>query len=68
MSAPRWRRSVIGIWIALAGIGLLLIGVTARNVSLFLAAGVVPPVMLLWLWKTEDRPLVLGSLSSRKRL
>jgi hypothetical protein len=67
MSAPRWRRSVIGIWVALAGIALFVMGMSVRNVSVFFAAGVVPPVMLLWLWN-EDQPMLLGSLNSRERL
>ena len=67
MSAPRWRWSVIGVWVTLACIGLVAIGFTARTVSIFVACGIVPPAMLLWLWN-EERPLVLGALSPRKRL
>ena len=67
MSAQRWRWSVIGTWVALACIGLFVIGISARTVSLFAVCGVVPPAMLLWLWN-EDRPLVMGSLNSHKHI
>jgi hypothetical protein len=67
MSVQRWRWSVIGIWVTLACIALFTTGITARTMSVFLAGGIVPPAMLLWLWN-EDRPLQLGGLSPRKRL
>jgi hypothetical protein len=38
----------------------------ARSWLLLLVTGLVPPVMLLWLWN-EDRPLLIGSLQRRRR-
>lgn len=68
MSAPRWRWSLIGVWLAVACISFIAIGsTTPRSWLLFLVAGVIPPLMVLWLWN-EDRPLVLGALGTRKRL
>jgi len=62
MSAPRWRWSLIGVWLALTGMTFIAIdGMAARSWLLLLVFGVVPPAMLLWLWN-EDRPLLIGSL------
>ena len=68
MSAPRWRWSLIGIWMALACLAFLVFGsVTPRSGWLLLVFGIVPPLMLLWLWN-EDRPLIMGTLRPGKRL
>lgn len=67
MSAPQWRWSLIGVWLALSCITFLVIdSLVARSWLLLLVFGVVPPVMLLWLWN-EDRPLLIGSLGRRQK-
>ena len=67
MSAPRWRWSLIGVWIALTCITFIAIGSTAaRSWLLLLVFGAIPPAMLLWLWN-EDRPLLIGSLRPRQK-
>ena len=66
MSAPRWRWSVIGVWLAVTCAAFIAIESTAvRSWLLLLVVGLIPPAMLLWAWN-EDRPLPIGSLS-RKR-
>lgn len=67
MSAPRWRWSVIGVWVAL--ISMIFIGIdsmAARSWLLLLVFGFVPPAMLLWLWN-EDQPVLIGSLHRRQK-
>ena len=67
MSAPRWRWSLIGVWIALSCITFMAIGSTAaRSWLLLLVFCAIPPAMLLWLWN-EDRPLLIGSLRPRQK-
>ena len=67
MSGPRWRWSLIGVWIALACITFIAIGsMAARSWLLLLVFGAIPPAMLLWLWN-EDRPLLMGSLRPRQK-
>lgn len=67
MSAPRWRWSLIGLWIALACLAFVVFGgASPRSGWLLLVVGVVPPLMLLWLWN-EDRPLLMGTLRPGKR-
>ncbi len=67
MSAPRRRSYLIGIWVAIACITFLALGTTTlRSASLLLAFGVIPPLMLLWLWN-DERPLALGTLRQRHR-
>lgn len=60
MSAPRWRWWLIALWVALGGVAFLVMGSTTLRAFMVLAVlGVVPPVMLLWLWN-DDGPLVSG--------
>ena len=67
MSAPRWRWSLIGAWIALTSITFIATdSATARNWLLLLVFGTVPPAMLLWLWN-DDRPLLIGTLHRRQK-
>jgi hypothetical protein len=67
MSVPRWRWSLIGVWIALTCITFIAIGSTAaRSWLLLLVFGAIPPAMLLWLWN-EERPLLIGSLRPRQK-
>ena len=67
MSAPRWRWSLIGVWIALTCITFIAIGsMAARSWLLLVVFGAIPPAMLLWLWN-EDRPLLIGSLRPRQK-
>lgn len=67
MSAPRWRWSVIGVWVALISMTFIAVdSMAARSWLLLLVFGFVPPAMLLWLWN-EDRPLLLGSLHRRQK-
>jgi hypothetical protein len=67
MSAPRWRWSLIGVWIALTCIIFIATGsMAARSWLLLVAFGTIPPAMLLWLWN-EDRPLLIGSLRPRQK-
>jgi len=66
MSAPRWRWSLIGVWLALTC--LTFIGIDSmvlRSWLLLLVVGVLPPAMLLWAWN-EDRPLPIESLRPRR--
>ena len=66
MSAPRWRWSVIGVWLAVTGV--IFIGIDSmavRSWLLLLVFGFIPPAMLLWAWN-DDRPLPIGSLSRRR--
>ena len=66
MSAPRWRWSVIGVWLALACITFAGIDSMAlRSWLLLLVFGIIPPAMLLWAWN-EDRPVPIGALSRRR--
>jgi len=66
MSAPRWRWSVIGVWLALACITFVALDSMAlRSWLLLVVVGVIPPAMLLWAWN-EDRPLPIGSLRPRR--
>lgn len=66
MSAPQWRWSVIGVWLALACVTFVGIDSMAlRSWLLLLVVGVIPPAMLLWAWN-EDRPLPIGSLRPRR--
>lgn len=67
MSAPHWRRLLIGVWFALTC--LTFIAINSRvpgNWLMLLVFAVVPPAMLLWLW-TEDRPLLIGALRRRQK-
>jgi hypothetical protein len=67
MSAPRRRSYLIGIWVAITCIAFLALGsATLRSASLLLAFGVIPPLMLLWLWN-DDQPMLLGTLRPRHR-
>ena len=67
MSAPQWRWSLIGLWIALTCVTFAVIdSMTARSWLLLLVFGTVPPAMLLWLWN-EDRPLLMGSLRGQQK-
>ena len=67
MSAPRWRWSVIGVWLALACITFIGIdSMSLRSWLLLLVVGIIPPAMLLWAWN-EDRPVPIGSLSARRK-
>jgi len=67
MSAPRWRRSLIGVWIALTCVAFIASdSATARSWLLLLVFGFVPPAMLLWLWN-EERPQLIGSLHRRNK-
>ena len=66
MSAPRWRWSLIGVWLALTC--LTFIGIDSmvlRSWLLLLVVGFLPPAMLLWAWN-EDRPLPIESLRPRR--
>jgi hypothetical protein len=67
MSAPQWRWSLIGVWLALSCLTFIALdSLAARRWLLFLVFGVVPPAMLLWLWN-EDRPLLIGSPRRREK-
>ena len=67
MSAPQWRWSLIGVWLALSCITFVVIdSLVARSWLQLLVFGVIPPAMLLWLWN-EDRPLLIGSLGRRRK-
>ena len=67
MSAPRWRYSLIGLWVVLSCFAFVWIGsVAVRSWLLLLVGGVIPPAMLLWLWN-EDGPQLIGSLRSATR-
>ena len=67
MSAPQWRWSVIGVWLALTCITFIGIdSVSLRSWLLLLVVGFIPPTMLLWAWN-EDQPLPIGSLSPRRQ-
>ena len=66
MSAPQWRWSLIGAWLALTAIAFIAIDSMAlRSWLLLLVFGVIPPTMLLWAWN-EDRPLPIASLRGRR--
>jgi hypothetical protein len=66
MSAPCWRVSPIGLWLAAACVLLLALGsATPRDWSLLLPAGVIPPALLLWRWN-EERLLALRALPIRR--
>jgi hypothetical protein len=66
MSPPRWRWSLIGVWIALTCLTFIAIDSMAlRSWLLLLVLGFVPSVMLLWLWN-EDRPMLIGSLRQQQ--
>jgi hypothetical protein len=66
MSAPQWRWSLIGVWIALTCLTFIVIDSMADRSWLLAVFGVIPPAMLLWLWN-EDRPLLIGSLRRRHK-
>jgi hypothetical protein len=67
MSAPGWRWSLIGVWIALMCVTFIAIGsMAARSWLLLLVFGTIPPAMLLWLWN-EDQPVLIGSLRPRQK-
>ena len=67
MSNPRWRWSLIGIWLAVTGITFIAIdSMAVRSWLLLLVFGVIPPAMLLWAWN-EDRPLPIGSLHGQRK-
>ena len=67
MSAPRWRWSLIGVWLALTCVTFIAIdSMVIRSWLLLLVVGVIPPLMLLWSWN-EDRPLPIESLSGRRK-
>lgn len=66
MSAPRWRWSLIGVWLALTCLTFIAIDSMAlRSWLLLLVFGFVSPVMLIWLWN-EDQPQLIGSLRRRQ--
>ena len=66
MSAPQWRWSLIGAWLALTCITFLAIeSLAIRSWLLLVVFGIIPPAMLLWAWN-EDRPLLIGSLHARR--
>ena len=69
MSAPRWRWSLIGLWLSACCLGFIAIDsmTTARSWLLLFVSGVVPPLMLLWL-RNEDRPMLMGSLRRGPKL
>ena len=65
MSAPRWRWSLIGLWLVLTCVAFIgMDTLTARAWAVLFLFCVIPPLMLVWLWN-EDRPLLLGSLHRR---
>ena len=67
MSAPRWRWSLIGAWLALTCVTFIAFDSTAiRSWLVLLVFGVIPPAMLLWAWN-EDRPMPIGSLLGRRK-
>lgn len=67
MSTPRLRLLLIGAWITLACVTFVAVGsVAPRSWLLLLLGGVIPPLMLVWLW-TEDGPQLIGSLRSTSR-
>ena len=67
MSAPQWRWSLIGAWLALTCMIFIAGGrIVTDRWLLLLVVGVVPPAMLLWLWN-EDRPVPIGALSRRRQ-
>ena len=62
MSTLGLRWSLIAAWLALTCLAFIVVNsVAPRSWLLLVVCGVIPPVMLLWLWN-EDRPLLLGSL------
>jgi len=67
MSAPRWRWSLIGVWLALACITFIASdSMVVRSWLLLLVFGLIPPAMLLWGWN-EGRPLPIESLRERRK-
>ena len=65
MSAPRWRWSLIGLWLFLTCVTFIgMETLTARAWAVLFLVGLIPPLMLVWFWN-EDRPLLLGSLRGR---
>ena len=67
MSAPRWRWSLIGVWLALTCITFIASdSLVVRNWLLLLVFGLIPPAMLRWVWN-EDRPVPSGSLCVRRK-
>jgi hypothetical protein len=68
MSAPQWRWSLIGLWIALACVTFAAIdSLAARSWLLLLVCGLVPPALLLWLWSEErPRPVTLQGRHTRR--
>ena len=66
MPAPQWRRTLIGMWLAVACFTFIGIdSMAVRSWLLLVVCGVIPPAMLLWAWN-EDRPLPIESLSARR--
>jgi hypothetical protein len=66
MSAPRWRWSLIGVWIALTCIVFVVSNdIASRSWLLLVVFGLIPPAMLLWLWN-ENGPRPIGSLHGQK--
>lgn len=67
MSAPRWRWSLIGVWLALTCITFIASdSMAVRSWLLLLVFGLIPPAMLLWMWN-DDRPVPIGSPRVRRK-
>lgn len=67
MSNPRWRWSLIGIWLTVTCITFIAIdSMAVRSWLLLLVVGLIPPAMLLWAWN-EDRPLPIESLHGQRK-
>jgi len=50
MSAPQWRRSLIGVWIAFTCLSFFVFGsMAAQSWAFFFLFAAIPPAMLLWL-------------------
>jgi hypothetical protein len=60
MSAPRWRLSLIAVWLIVALVAFVMLGsISLRGISLLVVLGLIPPVMLVWLWN-DDGPMMIG--------
>jgi hypothetical protein len=60
MSVPHWRLTLIALWLAAACVTFIMLGsVSLRGISLLVALGVIPPVMLIWL-TNQDGPMLVG--------
>ena len=67
MSATRMRWGLIVVWMAAASVVFTSVGSwTERSWLLLFVAATIPPAMMLWFWN-EDRPLMIGSLSARRK-